>query len=164
LRRAYGTPAYLNPPMPRIPHGCAPIWILVSSIMFPTRSTRVFHAFSTNDRKSSTPRRTNNRRHTRSHAITTFCACGIPTPMPRCSYTTRLRRRLSMPCRLVLMQHRVHQAPPSMPALEGRPLINRLLARFHPPTMRTLPGAFPGSQPTPGWPMISGFGTTLRNP
>jgi hypothetical protein len=33
-----------------------------------------------------------------------------------------------------------------------------------PPTTRTLPREFPGSPSTPGWPMTSGSGTTLRKP
>jgi hypothetical protein len=80
------------------------------------------------------------------------------------SHTTILRRRLSMSCRLVLTHDPVNQAPPLKPPLPGRPPINRLLRLSRPPTTRTLPREFPGSQPTLGWPMTSGSGTTLRKP
>jgi hypothetical protein len=163
LRRVYGTPTFPNPHMRRIQNGCAIIWIFVRRTMFSRRSKRVCHTFSTHDRKSSKPRRNSSRRHTQSRCMTSLCASGIPAPMSRRSQTS-LRSRLSLSCRLVLARDPVNQAPPQKPALPRSPPINRLLTPSLPPTTRTLPQEFPGSPSTPGWPMTSGAGTTLRKP
>jgi hypothetical protein len=94
LTRVSGTPPFPNPHRLLRQHGCAMIWIVVSSIMFPTRHKRVFLAFSTNYRNSSTPRRHHSRRPTRSRWMTSLCASGIPTAMSLRSHTTILRGRL----------------------------------------------------------------------
>ena len=149
----------------RLHHGGAMIWMAVRRISVLTPSESVFRTCSTHDRKRSTRRRTNSRRHRPSRGLTRVCTTGVPTPRSRRSNKTILRRRLSRN-RLLVLTHAPTKHPshpsPQKPALWGRLLLNRLRRPSRPPTTRTRPRECPGTRGAPDWCMTCRSGPMLR--